>query len=411
MEAELIAVGSELLHAARRDGNSEWLSDQLGRLGLEVRQRSVVEDDPARIAAAVSGALERAEAVLLTGGLGPTEDDRTREGLALALGVPLERDSQMVRRLQARFEGAGYAFGQEQARQADRPRGMGWLDNPLGAAPGLHLERGGRQLFALPGVPAEMKAMFHGSVRGRLPSGGSRAPARRSLRIAGRTESGVDRAVRDLYDSPGVQVTILSGARGIELLLRAHGPTESEARARLDALDREISERLAADVYGRGDESLPAVVGKLLRERGSTLATAESCTAGLLGAAITEVSGSSEWYRGGLVVYSDALKVSLAGVGKETLEAHGAVSGVVAQELAEGARRRCHADIGIGITGVAGPGGGTAAKPVGLVYLGLSDDAGGEHWRLMLPGDREQVRQRSVTAALDRLRRWLLGVR
>jgi nicotinamide-nucleotide amidase len=215
--------------------------------------------------------------------------------------------------------------------------------------------------------------------------------------------------VRDLYDTPGVEVTILTGAEGIELHLLATADDAGQARARIDSLDRELAARLGLDLYGRDDETLAGVIGRMLVQRGASVATAESCTAGLLSATATAVAGSSCWFRGGLVVYSDDLKVSLAGVPPDTLEACGAVSEEVARCLAQGARRRCGADYGVGITGVAGPGGGTEEKPVGLVHVAIAeDDQQTEHWKIQQIGGRELVRRRTVVFALDRLRRALL---
>lgn len=407
-KAELIAVGSEMLRLGRPDTNGDWLTGQLGRLGIAVGTRSIVEDDPGRIADLTGRALERAEVVVVVGGLGPTADDRTREGLARALGRPLERDEDRLLRLEALFRERGRPFAAVQARQAERPRGAAWIENPLGTAPGFSLSLGGRELFALPGVPAEMKAMFLADVAPRLAGRWECAVARRTLKVAGRTESSVDEQLRDLYDAPGLAVTILAGREGIELHILAEGRDHAEAADRAERLDRLFGERLGPDLYGRDEETLPAVVGAMLLRSGKTLATAESCTAGLLASAVTRVAGSSAWFRGGLVVYSDDLKRRLAGVGEETLARHGAVSAEVARELAAGARRVCEADFGIGITGIAGPGGGTAEKPVGLVHLAVADAAGVHDWRTLQFGDRELVRARTVTAALDRLRRRLL---
>lgn len=407
--AELITVGSEMLRLGRADSNGEWLIEQLARLGLAVGTRSVVEDDPELIAALARGALERASVVLVVGGLGPTEDDRTREGLARALDLPLERDPARLRALQDLFRERERPFGEGQARQAERPRGATWIDNPVGSAPGFALARGGSELFALPGVPAEMKTMFAAAVAPRLAARRGGAMARRTLKIAGRTELSVDEQLRDLYGEPGIAVTILTGGEGIELHILGRGRDRAEAEARVDEADRRMSERLGSDLYGRDDTTLAQVVGSMLERSGRTLAAAESCTAGLFCAAVTRVPGSSAWFRGGLVAYSDDLKRGLAGVRAETLRRHGAVSAEVARELAGGARQVCAADYGIGITGIAGPGGGTPQKPVGLVYLALADGRGVHDWRMLHLGDRELIRRRTVTAALDRLRRGLLA--
>jgi len=409
MNAKLIAVGSELLRFGRHDSNGDWITERLQRLGVEVVGRTLVGDDRARMVAAIEVAAASSDLVVLTGGLGPTEDDRTREALARALGVPLERDDEQVARLRRFFERRGKAFKPEQAKQADRPVGAVWIENELGIAPGILWRRDDGLVVALPGVPAEMKRMFEASVAPLIGHSGEGGLARRVLKVGGRYESSVDEQVRDLYGTAGVEVTILTGKEGIELHLLAEGTDADEARDRLEGLDSELSGRLGIDLYGKDDETLAEVTGHLLARTGATLAAAESCTAGLLSAAITDVPGSSRWFRGGLVVYSDDLKVSLAGVSRDLLEESGAVSEEVALALARGARRRCGADYGIGITGIAGPGGATEGKPVGLVHVAIAEDEHrAEHWRLQQIGGRELVRRRTVVFALDRLRRALL---
>lgn len=408
MNANLIAVGSELLRFGRHDSNGDWITERLQRLGVEVVGRTLVGDDHGRTAAAIAVAVESADIVVLTGGLGPTEDDRTRDALAQALGLALERDDGQVARLREFFDRRGKEFQPEQARQADRPSGAEWIDNPLGIAPGMLYRGESFLVIALPGVPAEMKRMFGDTVAPLIGRTAAGRLARRVLKVGGRFESSVDAQVRDLYGTRGVEVTILTGREGIELHLLANADDAAQARVRIDSLDRELSARLGQDLYGRDDETLAEVTGCMLVQRGASVATAESCTAGLLSATVTAVAGSSGWFRGGLVVYSDDLKVSLAGVPPETLEARGAVSEEVARCLAQGARSRCGADYGIGITGVAGPGGGTEGKPVGLVHVAIAeDDQRTEHWKIQQIGGRELVRRRTVVFALDRLRRAL----
>jgi nicotinamide-nucleotide amidase len=409
MNAKLIAVGSELLRFGRQDSNGDWITERLQRLGVEVVGRTSVGDDEARLATEIEAAIGSADLVVLTGGLGPTEDDRTRAALARAMGLELVRDDRRVALLRAFFDRRGKAFHAEQAKQADRPVGSEWIDNPLGIAPGIVCRPGGRLLIALPGVPAEMKRMFDDGVVPLIGPSEGGGLARRVLKVGGRFESSVDAQVRDLYGTPGVEVTILTGREGIELHLLAEGDDAGEARSRVEALDGELSARLGVDLYGRDDETLAEVTGRMLGRHGATVATAESCTAGLLAATLTDVAGSSRWFRGGLVVYSDDLKVSLAGVAPGMLAAHGAVSEEVARSLAQGARHRCGADYGIGITGIAGPGGGTEDKPVGLVHVALAEgDRPTEGWRLQQIGGRELVRRRTVVFAMDRLRRALL---
>ena len=409
MTAIVLAVGSELLQPGRRDTNGEWLIGRLLDCGIETSWRAAVADDVSRIARLIRGALDDADVVLLTGGLGPTEDDRTREAIAAALDAPLERDPTMTRWITSLFSARGRVAGPRQWRQGDRPRGGTWIENPLGSAPGLLFEHEGRLLAALPGVPAEMKAMFDASVAPRLRSRSGGALARATLRIAGRPESFVDDLVRDLYGTEGTETTILASPGGVELLLTARGADAAKARERLAALAGAMRARLAIDCYGADDETLAGVVGRLLAARGATVATAESCTGGLLGAALTDVPGSSAWFRGGLVCYADDLKTSLALVPVALLRAHGAVSEPVARAMAEGARTACATDFGLGITGVAGPSGGTVDKPVGTVHVALASADTGSAVKLDWPGDRELIRRRAVTVALDLLRRRLLA--
>ncbi len=408
MNAVVVAVGSELLGPGRRDTNGEWLIARLFDLGIETSWRATIGDDAPRIARVVRAAMDDAGVVLLTGGLGPTEDDRTREAVALALDTSLTRDPAMADRIAALFAAHGRVAGPRQVRQAHRPSGMEWIDNPLGSAPGLLLERDSGLVAALPGVPAEMRAMFDASVAPRLALRSDGALARTTLRIAGRPESFVDDLLRDLYDSPGTETTILASSGSVELVVTARGTNAAEAHARCGALAAAMRARLGIDVYGVDDESLAVVVSRRLVARGATVALAESCTGGMLGAALTDVPGSSAWFRGGLVCYANDLKTSLAGVPDELLRAHGAVSEPVARALAASARTVCSADFGLGVTGVAGPEGGTADKPVGTVHVALADAGDGRAVKLDWPGDRSLIRRRAVTVALDLLRRRLL---
>jgi nicotinamide-nucleotide amidase len=409
MTAVVLAVGSELLRPGRRDTNGEWLIGRLLDLGIETRWRSAVDDDVVRIARLIRAAWEDAGVILLTGGLGPTEDDRTREALAYAFEAPLTRDPVMTRWITSMFSARGRVAGPRQWRQADRPLGAAWIDNTLGSAPGLLIERDGRMLAALPGVPAEMKAMFDASLAPRLAALHGGALARTTLRIAGRPESWVDELVRDLYGTSGTETTILASPGSVELLVTARGADATEAQARLSGLTDAMRARLGIDLYGVDGDTIASVVGRLLVARDATVAVAESCTAGLLGAALTEVPGSSTWFRGGVVCYADDLKTSLASVPAALIRAHGAVSEAVAKALADGARSACAADFGLGITGIAGPAGGTPEKPVGTVHIALADASACRSVKLDWPGDRELIRKRAVMVALDLLRRRLLA--
>jgi nicotinamide-nucleotide amidase len=404
---ELVSIGSELLRLGRADTNAEWLAARLRGAGLRLAARCAIEDDPRRIASQIRAALDRTGRVVATGGLGPTEDDRTRDGLALALGVALERDSGEVERLRALFAARGRELHEVQLRQADRPRGTTAIPNPVGSASGIWWRSGQRWLVALPGVPEEMRAMLERSVLTEIAVAGA-GLVQRSLRVAGRTESEVDGRLSPLYAADGLDVTVLASAAGVEIHAVACGPTDEIAAARADRFVAAARALLGEDCVGTDGVTLESVVGELLRRRGRTVAAAESCTAGLLGATLTSVAGSSAWFRGGVVVYANDLKIALAGVSARTLERFGAVSEEVARELARGARTRCAADYGIGVTGIAGPDGGTPDKPVGLVYVAWADPAGERVRRVVVAGDRAGIRARAVAIALDGLRRWLI---
>ncbi|HXV77551.1 MAG TPA: CinA family nicotinamide mononucleotide deamidase-related protein, partial [Candidatus Polarisedimenticolaceae bacterium] len=336
-------------------------------------------------------------------------DDRTREAIARAIGVPLERDEDQVGRLRRLFDSRKRPFSAEQCKQADKPAGADWIENELGSAPGIRCPVGRATVVALPGVPAEMQRMFDQSVVPWLADRVSGRPARRTLKVGGRLESSVDRQLRDLYGVDGVDVTILAGSEGIELQLAARADSADEARRAIERLERRIRDRLGDDLYGVDDETPAEIVGRMLRERGLTVATAESCTAGLLAAAITEVPGSSAWFRGGIVVYHDDTKERFLSIPRAMIDRHGAVSEEVGRALAAGVRREFAADVGLGVTGIAGPGGGSPDKPVGLVQVALADADGIDSHETHQVGDRRLIRRRTVLYVLDLLRRRLLA--
>lgn len=413
MNAALIAVGSELLRFGHRDTNTLWLRDRLATLGVGTALRAQVDDDPGRIAHLLRTAAGLAEMTILTGGLGPTDDDRTREALARAAGVALERDDEVLARLRGHFERRGYRMTDNNAAQADRPAGAAWVANPVGSADGLRMTLDRATLWSLPGVPAEMRAMFDAAIVPEIAGAAPLAIATRTLRVASRFESSVDAQLAEIYEryeTAGVDVTILGGINGLTLHVLARSGESSRAESTADEVAGAIRRRLGDDLFGEGETTLESVVADRLLARGETLACAESCTGGLIAARLTELPGASRWFRGGLVVYDNELKRELAGVEAATLAEHGAVSEPVARRLAEGARRRCGADWALGVTGIAGPGGGSPDKPVGLVHLALAGAETTHHWKLRLPGDRARVRGITVHVALDRLRRALDGL-
>jgi nicotinamide-nucleotide amidase len=414
VNAEIIAVGSEMLSPHRIDTNSLYLTEQLNLLGVDVIFKSIVGDDLRRLVAAIEHALFRSDILVFSGGLGPTEDDLTREAVAEALGVKLNRDPEIVARLEKRFADRGWKLSPNNIKQADVLEGAIALPNPNGTAPGQWLagqfDGGEHIVILLPGPPHEMKALFETEVRERLRL--KVPPAHlftRTLKIAMLGESAVDARVAPIYKRyTDVETTILAGAGEIELHFKTRAETLAAAEARADEVAGLVEDELDDAVYSRNGESLEQIVGYWLQMRGATLAVAESCTGGLLAERITSIAGSSRYFVGGAVVYSNALKSELAGVPSEMIERHGAVSREVAAALAEGIRYRCESTLGVGITGVAGPGGGTAEKPVGLVFHAVASDSGTEVVSRNFPGDRKRIRRFASTMALDLLRKKLM---
>jgi len=412
MRAEILAVGSELLTPLRYDTNALYMTERLADAGVEVGARVTVADDPALLESAFRTALSRADLVVATGGLGPTEDDLTREAAAAALGRRLVRDAAYLEALKERFARYLREMAKTNEKQADLIEGASFIKNPRGTAPGQWIETEGRMLALLPGPPVEMKPMFEEDVLPRVRArAGSRLLRRRILKIASMSESDVDQALAPLYRTfQNPRTTILSAPGQVELHLTAEGASEAEAEARLAELAAGMLELLPGRFFSDDQRELPEVVGTLLRERSLRLALAESCTGGLLGARLTEVPGASHFFERAFVTYSNRSKVEEVGVDEGLLQTKGAVSAEVAAALAAGARRAAGVEVGLGITGVAGPDGGTEDKPVGLVFVGLDGAAGTRVRRALFPGNRERIRYQATQAALEMLRRGLLGL-
>ncbi|HSY92861.1 MAG TPA: competence/damage-inducible protein A [Candidatus Binatus sp.] len=414
MNAEIIAVGSEMLTPYRMDTNSLYLTEQLNLLGVEVIFKSIVGDDLRRIVAAAQHAMFRSDILIFSGGLGPTEDDLTREAVAEALGVTLHRDPEILARLEQRFADRGWKMSPNNVKQADVLDGATALPNPNGTAPGQWLagEFDGREhiIVLLPGPPHELKSLFEAEVRERLRA---KVPpaylAVRTLKIAMLGESAVDARVAPIYKRyTDVETTILAGAGEIELHFKSRAASQDAAQRRVDEVAGVVEDELDDAVYSRNGESLEQIVGYWLQMRNATVAVAESCTGGMLAERLTSVSGASRYFLGGAVVYSNALKTELAGVPTEMIDRHGAVSREVAAALAEGIRYRCESTLGVGITGVAGPTGGTPDKPVGLVFHAVASSTGTEIVQRNFPGDRKRIRRFASTMALDMLRKKLM---
>lgn len=409
MRAAILAVGSELLSTDRLDTNSLRLAAVLERYGVALRRKAVVGDEEEEIAAALAEAARRAELVLVSGGLGPTADDVTREACARWLGRPLEEDAGVWASIERRFASLGRTPAANNRRQARVVGGATVLRNPRGTAPGQRIEAGELTVFLLPGVPFELETLVELHLVPWLAErSGGRGRERRTVRTAMRPESDVDRDLEPAYAEFGREsITVLSSPGEVRIRLTAEGE-EADRRPRLDRMVARIRELLGDAVYGEGEElALEQAVGVLLAARGLTVATAESCTGGLLAERLTRVPGSSRYFPGGVVAYADAQKVALLDVSAPELARHGAVSEEVARALAQGVRTRLGADFGIGITGVAGPEGGSDEKPVGTVHVAIAGAAGVKHRSLRLPGDRARVRWQATQAALELLRKEL----
>jgi competence/damage-inducible protein CinA-like protein len=414
VNAEIVAIGSELLTPFRQDTNSLYLTEKLNELGVDVVFKTISGDDRTHLTNVAEIALSRADIVIFMGGLGPTEDDLTREAVADALGLELKRDPEIIETLQERFASRKIKMSPNNAKQADIIAGATVLPNSLGTAPGQWLsgKLDGREriVILLPGPPHELKRLFDEQcverLRNKLP------PAfitSRVLKIAMMGESQCDARVAPLYQRyPDVQTTILAGAGEIQLQFKTKANSLEAAQARVDEVAEVIEGELGDFVYSDQGESLEQIVGYYLQMRGATLAAAESCTGGLFAERVTSVSGSSRYFLGGAVVYSNELKTAFADVPPDLIAQHGAVSKEVATALAEGIRKRCKATFGVGITGVAGPTGGSDEKPIGLVFHALASDNGTEVVERNFFGDRKRVRWFASQQALDMVRRKLI---
>jgi nicotinamide-nucleotide amidase len=401
--AAFVAVGSELLRTERLETNSLLAARLLGRCGYELVEKRCVEDNTGTIAAAVGELLARTELVIVSGGLGPTADDVTREGVARALGLALERRPGLAEELAARYRRLGRTVPPIAARMADILEGAEVLRNPLGSAPGQLVQVGDRSLVLLPGVPSEFEQILTSHLLPRWVA--ASGVVTRTLRLAGVYESQVEQRVSPLYERFGRErVTILASRGQVSLVVSASGPQGVTELAEMDAA---FSAAAGADLYGRDEDTLPGAVLRSLGRHGLRLATAESCTGGLVGFQLTGVPGASNQYVGGVIAYSNQLKERMLGVPAEVLAANGAVSRETAEAMARGACA-LGAECGLAVTGIAGPTGGTSEKPVGTVHIAVATPRGARHAQHRFSGNREMVREFSANFALDLLRRVLL---
>jgi nicotinamide-nucleotide amidase len=407
MEAEIIAIGSELVSGERLDTNSQWISERLGEIGIPVGFHTTLGDDLERIVKAFQVAAQRAGLVIVTGGLGPTQDDLTRDALAALAGVPLVEDAGCLAAIEAMFARRNRPMAPRNRVQALVPRGADPLPNRVGTAPGLWMDHGGATFAALPGVPSEMKVMYDEQVVPRLRQRGEagRVLVHRTINLFGRGESDIEADALDLTTRgrrPEVGITVHDAT--ISFRVTCDGATEAEALVEVESTLVLIRQRFSDLVVGEGEgHDVPEALAGLLLEQRRTIALAESCTGGLIAARLTDIPGISSAFLGGVVAYSNGAKTALLGVPSELIAAHGAVSAEVAQAMAEGARQRFGADMGLSVTGIAGPGGGTPEKPVGLVYLGLATAGRVRSRRLDLGPEqpRDVIRSRAAKQAMN----------
>ena len=413
LSAAILAVGSELLTPQKTDTNSLYVTEVLNDLGIAVAFKAIVGDHRGELTAHVAHALARHRILILTGGLGPTDDDLTREVVAAHLELPLEEDPAIIDAMERRFAARGWKMPAVNRRQAMVPRGASVLANPHGTAPGLWIEHGDRVIALLPGPPREMKPMMDGEVRRRLGAiAGDVRLHRRLVRVAGKGESAVEEIVQPIYSrwrsqSPRIETTILAGLGQVELHLVTQSDDARVASEALNLAVSELADVLGSDLVSTDGAVLEAVVGDLLRARGWWVAFAESCTGGLATSRMTDVPGSSEYVERSIVAYSNRAKIELLDVPVQLIDEYGAVSEPVAAAMAAGIRKRAGVNVGVGITGIAGPGGGSEQKPVGTVCIAV--DGGEPRVRTFrFPGGREMVKAMSANWAIDMVRRFLI---
>jgi nicotinamide-nucleotide amidase len=416
--AETIAVGSELLVGGRSDSNSLFIADVLGRLGIAVRFKSVVGDDQSDIESVLKTAVRRAKFVIMTGGLGPTVDDCTREAVAAATGRRLSRRKEALDCLTARLAQWGRTPNKGQLRQAMIPSGATVLPNPVGSAPGFSLSWRGATLISLPGVPREMEAMMRESVIPLLAAqlehskyARPKPMTRLVFHTWGLPEADVDAKLDGLISKRApIDLGLLASPMGVLVSLTTKTYHDAAGEAVLKSLAEGVRARLRDWLFAEGRDTMEELVGRLLTKQGLTVAVAESCTGGLIGHRLTQVPGSSAYVDRGAICYSNRAKTDMLGVPEALIATHGAVSKEVAAAMAKGIRERAGVSVGLSVTGIAGPGGATETKPVGLVYVGLDGGPGDAITKeFRFHGDRSVIKQRSSQAALDLLRRWVTG--
>lgn len=416
MKAEILSTGTEILLGETLNTSAHYLTGKLSALGIEVDYHTTVGDNPERLELVLRQALERSDLLITTGGLGPTADDLTKELVAKVLGLNLELDTSSLEQIKQFFGRRKAPMPARNEKQAYFPTNSKILPNPIGTAPGAIIEKNGKTVIILPGPPFELHHMFDNHVwpeLERIIEPHVERMNERVLKVFGMGESTIEKVLDELMSLPDVTVALLAkrAEMHIRLVARSTRETSGEAVEALNRVEKEISQRLGNKVFGRDEETMVGVVGQLLNERHLTISTAESCTGGLLGGSLTQEPGSSSFYLGGVVSYSNSLKLGLLGVNEETLRKFGAVSKEVAKEMAEGIRAKTGSDLAISTTGIAGPDGGSDQKPVGLVYIGIATSEGVQVDKIQLYGERESVRHLTVHAALNRVRKYILDTK
>jgi nicotinamide-nucleotide amidase len=410
--AEIVTIGTEMLLGDLVDTNTAWISQRLAALGVSMYRHTTVGDNNDRIIGALRDAASRADLVVTTGGLGPTSDDLTNACLGMLTGRPMVEYPEARRHIDEKFAKFGREPTPSNYKQALFPEGTELIPNPLGTAPGALVEWEGTLFATLPGVPSEMKRMFEETLEPLIRERSDGSIVSKTLHFAGIGESALAEKVQDFLNASDPTVAPLAGQGRVRLRITTRAATEEEAHGKIEPVEREILDRLGAYFFGEDEETLESSVGRLLTERGATLALAESCTGGLISKRLTDVAGSSAYFVEGFVTYSNASKERLLGVPEEMLTEYGAVSGPVARAMAEGVRKISGADYGLSVTGVAGPGGGTEEKPVGLVFVGVANGEGAVAEKLDLTAwarSRSSIRERSANRALDLLRLQIEG--
>ena len=410
LSAEIIAIGSELLTPEKTDTNSLWLTGKLNEIGIDVKLKTIVGDDSMRLEETIKDAVKRSDVVITTGGLGPTEDDITRQISARAIGREMVFHEEIVEHLRERFRSWGREMPEINKRQAYVIEGAEILPNPNGSAVGMSVAIGEKSLIILPGPPRENQPMFENHVFRKLrEKAGEIVFRKRVLKVSGLGESAIDEAIAPIYSAyANVQTSILFNKSEVEVHLTAQGATDAEADALNEEIARKIVEKLGIAVFSTDGEEMEEVVGRLLTGRSETLSVAESCTGGLISQRLTDIAGSSAYFIEGVIAYANEAKTNALGVAPEIIERHGAVSAETAEAMAKGMRARAGTDYAVSITGIAGPTGGTVEKPVGTVFIGYSDARLTKSFKIVLPGDRYLIRWRSSQTALDYLRRQIL---